>query len=195
MPRTSEVRRDTNETKIFMTLNLDGEGRSRIGTGIGFLDHMLTHVARHGFFDAEIRAEGDLHVDCHHTVEDVGIVFGRAISEALGGREGIARYGHGLVPMEEALALCALDISGRPYLAFDGEFTTPRLGDLDTETIEEFFRALCLHAGLNLHIRVMAGRNNHHIAEAIFKAFGRALDGATSIDGRVKGLLTTKGVF
>jgi imidazoleglycerol-phosphate dehydratase len=178
-----------------MTLNLDGEGISRIGTGIGFLDHMLTHVARHGFFDAEIRAEGDLNVDCHHTVEDVGIVFGRAISEALGGREGIARYGQGLVPMEEALALCALDISGRPYLAFDGEFTTPRLGDLDTETIEEFFRALCLHAGLNLHIRVMAGRNNHHIAEAIFKAFGRALDGATSIDGRVKGLLTTKGVF
>jgi imidazoleglycerol-phosphate dehydratase len=189
------VKRETNETRIFMRLCLDGSGRSNLDTGIGFLDHMLTHVARHGFFDVELNAEGDLRVDCHHTVEDIGIVFGRAISEALGGREGIARYGHEVVPMEDALVLCSLDLSGRPYLAFDCEFTVSRLGGMDTETIEEFFRALCLHSGLNLHVKSLAGKNNHHVAEALFKAFGRALDRATAIDPRVEGLLTTKGVF
>jgi imidazoleglycerol-phosphate dehydratase len=160
---------------------------------------MLTLAARHGFFDIDMKAEGDLHVDSHHTVEDVGIALGKALALALGGKRGISRYGHEVVPMEDALAECSLDISGRPFLAF-GEnppwtFTTPRLGGMDTEMIEEFFRALCLHAGLNLHVRVLAGKNNHHVAEAVFKAFGRALSRAVALDPRVSGVLSTKGVL
>jgi len=193
--RKAELKRVTAETEITVSFSVDGEGSSDISTGVGFFDHMLCHVARHGFFDLAVKAAGDLHVDCHHTIEDVGIALGRVISEALGTREGIARYGSSAVPMEDALVLVALDISGRPYLSFDVEFTVPRLGDMDTEMTEEFFRALCLHAGLNLHIRALAGKNNHHIAEAAFKAFGRALDQATAIDPRVDGVLSTKGVF
>lgn len=195
MGRESEVKRTTKETDIFVKINLDGEGKADLSTGVGFFDHMLNHVARHGFFDLEIKASGDLDVDCHHTVEDTGIALGIAISEALGNREGISRYASETVPMDEALVECALDISGRPYLAFGCEFTTPSIGDLDTEMVEEFFRALCVHAGLNLHIRALAGKNNHHIAEAMFKAFGRAMDRATAIDPRVRGVLSTKGVF
>jgi len=193
--RESEVKRTTKETDILVKIDLDGEGKSEISTGIGFLDHMLTHVAKHGFFDLEIKASGDLNVDCHHTVEDVGIALGQAVSKALGDRTGISRYANDASPMEEALVICALDISGRPYLVFDGEFTSPTLGGLDTETIEEFFRAVCVHAGLNLHIKVLAGKNSHHIAEAMFKTFGRVMDRATSIDPRIKGVLSTKGSF
>jgi imidazoleglycerol-phosphate dehydratase len=189
------VKRTTKETDISVKIDLDGEGKSEISTGIGFMDHMLTHVSRHGFIDMEIRSSGDLDVDCHHTVEDVGITLGQALSKALGNREGISRYACEAVPMDESLVMCALDISGRPCLVFDGGFTTPRLGEMDTEAIEEFFRAVCQHAGLNLHVRVLAGKNNHHIAEAMFKAFGRALDSSTSIDPRIKGVLSTKGTF
>jgi imidazoleglycerol-phosphate dehydratase len=189
------VKRTTKETDISVKIDLDGEGRSEISTGIGFLDHMLTHVSRHGFIDLEISSSGDLDVDCHHTVEDVGITLGQALSKALGSREGISRYACETVPMDEALVMCALDISGRPCLVFEGGFTTPKLGEMDTEAIEEFFRAICQHAGLNLHVRVLAGKNNHHIAEAMFKAFGRTLDSSTSIDPRIKGVLSTKGTF
>ena len=195
MERRAEVRRATGETEIFLSINLDGTGGSNISTGVGFLDHMLCQVAKHGFFDIEASVSGDLRVDCHHTVEDTGITFGRALSDALGDRNGMARYGSATVPMEDALALCALDISGRPYLAFDVSFTVPRLGDMDTEMVEEFFRAVCLHAGLNLHVKALAGKNNHHMAEAVFKAFGRALDAAASVDPRVRGALSTKGTF
>jgi imidazoleglycerol-phosphate dehydratase len=195
MRRVSEVKRTTKETNIAVSLDLDGEGAAELSSGVGFFDHMLNHIAHHGFFNLDVKASGDLNVDCHHTVEDIGIAFGQALSEALGDRKGIARYGFDAVPMEDALALCALDISGRPYLAFDGVFTTPRIGDMDTEMIEEFFRAVCLNAGLNLHMKVLAGKNNHHIAEAMFKAFGRALDKATSIDARISGVLSTKGVL
>jgi imidazoleglycerol-phosphate dehydratase len=207
LPRRAELERVTNETKISVSLNLDGTGAARVFTGIGFFDHMLAQTAKHGFFDLELQAEGDLQVDGHHTVEDAGIVMGKALAAALGGREGIARYGHAIVPMEDALVLCALDISGRPFLAFGsqtgyfsppssgGVFTVPQIGGMDTELVEEFFRALCLHGGLNLHIQVLAGKNNHHVAEAIFKAFGRALDKATAADPRVIGALSTKGVL
>jgi imidazoleglycerol-phosphate dehydratase len=195
MRRTSEVKRTTKETDISVKIDLDGEGKSTISTGIGFFDHMLTHVARHGFFDLEIKASGDLGVDCHHTVEDVGIALGQAVSKALGSREGISRYAGDTVPMDEALVMCALDISGRPYLAFDGIFASSAIGEMDTQAIEEFFRAVCLHAGLNLHIRVLAGKNDHHIAEAMFKSFGRVMDRATAVDPRVKGVLSTKGTF
>jgi imidazoleglycerol-phosphate dehydratase len=208
MQRRAELKRDTNETKISVALNLDGTGTARIATGIGFFDHMLAQVAKHGFFDLDLRAEGDLQVDGHHTVEDVGIVMGKALAAALGGREGIVRYGHEVLPMEDALVLCALDVSGRPFLAFGSQvgtplggppseevFTTPKIGGMDTELVKEFFRALCLHGGLNLHIQVLAGKNNHHIAEAIFKAFGRVLDRATATDPRIAGALSTKGVL
>jgi imidazoleglycerol-phosphate dehydratase len=189
------VSRSTAETEIELSLNLDGAGAANISTGIGFFDHMLTLAARHGFFDLDVKAKGDLHVDCHHTVEDVGIVLGKAIAEALGDKEKMTRYAHEILPMEDALVLCALDVSGRPYLAFEGAFAAPRVGDMDMETVEEFFRAVCLHAGLNLHLRVLAGKNTHHVAEALFKAFGRALHGSTRTDPRVVGVLSTKGVL
>ena len=195
MRRSSEIKRVTKETDVTVKIDLDGKGRADISTGIGFFDHILVHVAKHGFFDLAIEARGDLQVDCHHTVEDVGITLGQSISKALGDREGIARYASETVPMEDALILCALDISGRPYLAFDCGFTAEKIGELDTEMIEEFFRAVCLHAGLNLHIRALAGKNSHHIAEAAFKAFGRAMDKASSIDPRISGVRATKGTF
>jgi imidazoleglycerol-phosphate dehydratase len=178
-----------------MRLELDGKGLCKIATGIGFLDHMLAQVSRHGFMDINISCHGDLAVDCHHTTEDIGIVFGQALAKALGDKKGVRRYGSVILPMEDALILCALDFSGRPYLAFDAAFTTPRLGDLDTEMIEEFFRAFCLHAGCNLHIRQLAGKNNHHLAEAMFKAFGKAADQATAFDERIEEVLSTKGTL
>lgn len=191
--REAEVERNTKETKIVMKLNLDGSGQASIHTGIGFFDHMLDGFARHGFFDLAVTVEGDLEVDCHHTVEDTGIVLGTAIREALGEKRGICRYGHMILPMDETLALCAVDLSGRPYLNFDVEFTTPRMGDLDTEMVREFFYAVSYAAGMNLHIKLLDGTNNHHIAEAVFKSFAKALDQAVQEDDRIQGVLSTKG--
>ena len=193
MDRTASISRTTSETDIAVTLNLDGSGRSDIDTGIGFFDHMLRSFAKHGFFDLTVHVKGDLEVDCHHTIEDTGIVLGEAIKKALDDKKGIRRYGSFALPMDETLVLCAVDLSGRPYLVFDGEFTTERLGTLDTEMIREFFYAISYSAGMNLHIKVLSPGNNHHMAEAMFKAFARALDEAVSHDPRVKGILSTKG--
>lgn len=195
MERRVIVERDTHETKIKMELNLDGKGESNIFTEVGFFDHMLTQIAKHGFMDLFLNAEGDIDVDYHHVVEDVGIVLGKGIAQALGDKEGIKRYGHSVLPMEDALVIVAVDFSGRPFLGFDAEFTTERIGALETEMIEEFFRAVCLHAGLNLHIKLLEGKNNHHIAEAIFKGFARAVSQAISFDPRIKGVLSTKGML
>lgn len=195
MERISKIERNTLETKIKMEFNIDGKGEYTLDTGIGFFDHMLSHISKHGFFDLSVNAQGDLEVDSHHLIEDTGIVFGKCISKALGDKKGIKRMAHSIVPMDEALVLCAVDISGRPYLVFDAEFTVPKLGDFDTEMTEEFFRAVSDNAGLNIHIKVLAGKNNHHIAEAIFKAFGRALDMASGIDERINGVLSTKGML
>ena len=191
--RTASEKRVTKETDIQVKLNLDGRGRSDISTGIGFFDLMLEGFARHGFFDLEIQVKGDLAVDCHHTVEDTGIVLGTAIKDALGKKEGIRRYGSMILPMDETLVLCAIDLSGRPYFAYDVEFTSEKIGELDTEMIREFFYAVSYSAGMNLHIRRLDGINNHHIAEAVFKAFAKALDEAVSVDQRVQGILSTKG--
>ncbi len=193
--RSAAIERNTFETQITMTLNIDGSGINDIFTGIGFFDHMLTHISKHGFIDLNVNADGDLDVDCHHTVEDVGIVLGKCLAQALGDKAGIRRYGHAIVPMDEALVLCAVDFSGRPLLVFDGGFTVPTLGSFDTEMVEEFFRAVSDNCGLNLHIKVLAGKNNHHIAEAMFKAFGRAVDMATQIDDRIDGVMSTKGML
>ena len=191
--RTGSIVRKTNETEVRAVLNLDGSGFLRADMPIDFFGHMLSQVVRHGFFDLELDVTGDVNVDGHHTVEDVGIVFGQLVSGALGDKAGIRRYGSVIVPMDEALVLCAVDVSGRPYFHFEAEFTVPRLGELDTELIREFFYAISVHAGMNLHIKVMHGENNHHIAEAMFKAFGRALCEAVSLDSRVQGVLSTKG--
>lgn len=193
--RKAEVKRDTFETKIEMSLDIDGKGKNEISTGIGFFDHMLTHISKHGFFDLQVKADGDTYVDCHHTIEDVGIVLGKCISKALGDRAGINRYGFFILPMDEALILVSLDISGRPYLGFDVEFTTDRIGEMDTEMVEEFFRAVVQNAGIDMHIKMLAGKNNHHIAEVIFKCFGKALDMATKKDERIEGVLSTKGML
>lgn len=195
MERKSSIYRKTRETDISIDLNLDGKGINDIDTGIGFLDHMLTHISKHGFFDIKIKASGDLNVDCHHTIEDIGIVLGKCISQALGLKIGIKRYGSSIIPMDETLVICALDISGRPLYVSNAKFTVERLGDFDTEMFEEFFRALCINSGVNLHIKVLEGTNNHHIAEAMFKAFGKALDDATQIDSRIDGVLSTKGIL
>ena len=193
--RTAEIKRDTFETKITMKINLYGTGINSIATGIGFFDHMLTHISKHGFVDMDINAEGDTEVDCHHTIEDVGIVLGKCIAEALGDKSGIKRYGFFILPMDEALILCSMDISGRAYLNFDVEFPTERCGDMDMEMVEEFFRAVSANAGIDMHIKMLAGKNSHHIAEGVFKAFGKALDMAVSVDGRIKGVLSTKGML
>lgn len=195
MSRSSEICRKTNETDICFKFDIDGNGQSDIKTGIGFFDHMMTHIAKHGFFDINITSTGDLEVDCHHTIEDIGIVFGKCIKEAVGNKEGIKRYGSAIIPMDETLILCALDLSGRPYLNFDVSLTTNRLGTMDTEMVEEFFRAVSMNAEMNLHIKLLDGKNNHHIVEGIFKAFGNALDQATMIDSRIKGALSTKGIL
>ena len=193
MERTASIKRDTKETRIALTLSLDGTGSADIDTGIGFFDHMLDGFARHGFFDLSVKVDGDLFVDGHHTVEDTGIVLGQAIAEAVGDKKGIKRYGYFLLPMDETLAMCAIDLSGRPYFAFDAEFTTDRVGDMDTEMVREFFYAVSYSAGMNLHMKVLSGTNNHHIIEALFKAFGKALDDASSYDPRITDILSTKG--
>ncbi|NDL68678.1 imidazoleglycerol-phosphate dehydratase HisB [Anaerotalea alkaliphila] len=195
--RSCEMERNTNETKIRLFLDLDPAGAAgcQVDTGIGFLDHMFTHVSKHGFMDIRLECDGDLEIDTHHTVEDIGIVFGKCLAKALGPKAGIVRYGSSIIPMDEALVLCAIDLSGRPYLNFDATFTTARLGDMDTEMFLEFFRAVAVAAGMNLHIKVLEGANNHHIAEGIFKAFARALDQAVRLDPRVAGSPSTKGML
>ena len=191
--RIGSCTRITKETEITLTINLDGEGKNQIDTGIPFFDHMLNGFARHGLFDLDVKVKGDLDVDCHHTVEDTGIVLGQAIANALGDKAGIKRYGSFLLPMDEVLALCAIDLSGRPYLKFDAEFTAERIGDLDTEMIREFFYAVSYSAAMNLHLKVLDKGNNHHMAEALFKAFGKALDAATMEEPRMKEVWSTKG--
>ena len=185
--------RKTKETDIALTINLDGQGKNQIDTGIPFFDHMLNGFARHGLFDLDVKVVGDLEVDCHHTVEDTGIVLGQAIAEALGDKAGIKRYGSFLLPMDETLALCAIDLSGRPYLNFQAEFPTEHIGGLDTEMIKEFFYAVSYSAAMNLHLKIMDGGNSHHMAEALFKAFGKALDAATMEEPRMKDVWSTKG--
>lgn len=191
--RTGTCVRNTKETEIKVTINLDGTGKNEIHTGIGFFDHMLDGMARHGLFDLCVEVKGDLKVDCHHTIEDTGIVLGTAIKEAIGDKAGIKRYGHVIIPMDETLALCAVDLSGRPYLKFNAEFTTSKLGEMDTEMIREFFYAVSYSAMMNIHLKIMDGDNNHHMAEALFKSFGKALDMATQDEPRIKEAWTTKG--
>jgi imidazoleglycerol-phosphate dehydratase len=193
--RVSEIRRATAETDIFLRLELDGDGSSALATGVGFFDHMLTHIARHGLLNLRVEARGDYQVDDHHTVEDVGIVLGLALKEAVGDKRGMVRYGSAIIPMDESLALCALDFSGRGGLYFEATFPDPRIGTFASELVEEFFRAVAVNAGMTLHVRQLAGRNAHHVAEAIFKAFGRALDAATRLDDRVTGIPSTKGTL
>lgn len=191
--RIAEITRTTKETDITVTLNLDGSGESRIDTGIGFLNHMLEGFSKHGFFDLDCRVKGDLQVDGHHSAEDTGIVLGQAIAKAVGDKKGIRRYGYFILPMDDALCLCAVDLCGRPYLNFECEFSSERVGDLDTELVREFFYAVSYSAGMNLHIKMLSGSNQHHMIEAMFKAFGKALDMSTGYDERVTDVLSTKG--
>jgi imidazoleglycerol-phosphate dehydratase len=194
--RRAEISRETSETAITVALGLDGEGRADIATGIGFLDHMLTALARHGLFDLKVRAKGDLHIDFHHTTEDVGIVIGQCLRQALGDKRGIRRYGAAVIPMDEALAEAAVDISGRPFLAWSVSFAQPKIGEMDTELFEEFFRALAFNAGITLHVTQKAGTNAHHVAEACFKALARALREAVEQDPRaISAIPSTKGVL
>ncbi len=196
MTRTATLSRRTSETDISLTLNLDGSGQADIATGIGFLDHMLRAFTRHGLFDLTVHAKGDLYIDFHHTTEDIGIVLGRAVAQALGDKLGIARFGHALVPMDEALAEAAIDISGRPFLVWNVSFEHPKVGDMDTELFEEFFRALTSNAAITLHVTRQAGHNIHHIAEACFKATARALRAAVAIDPRAADAIpSTKGAL
>lgn len=195
MSRSAKVKRKTGETDVQVELAIDGSGNSRIQTGIGFFDHMLTLFAKHGLMDLTITAKGDLEVDGHHTVEDVGIVIGQALAKAANDRSGIQRYGHAYVPMDEALVLAVVDLSGRPYLAWDGDLGKSRVGQFDTEMVEEFLRALSVNAGMTLHIKVMAGKNLHHMIEAVFKALGRALCSALTRDSRVVGVPSSKGML
>ena len=193
--RTSEQKRETKETLINLSLNIDGAGEAKIDSGIGFLDHMLEAFAKHGLFDLTMSCEGDLLVDGHHSVEDCGIVLGEAIKDAIGDKEGIKRYGHMILPMDDALVLCAIDLCGRPYFEYDASFPTERIGYLDTELVREFFYAVSYSAGMNLHIKVLSGINSHHICEAMFKAFAKALDMATTVDPRITSVLSTKGTL
>ena len=191
--RISNVERKTRETDIVARFVVDGTGKSDIDTGIGFFDHMLEGFAKHGFFDLDLKCDGDLGVDTHHTIEDCGIVLGQAIKEAIGDKKGIKRYGSFILPMDESLVLCAVDLCGRPYFSWDANFTVPQIGDLETEMIKEFFYAVSYSASMNLHIKVLTPGNNHHMAEAMFKAFAKALDEATTIDPRITDILSTKG--
>lgn len=191
--RKADVVRKTKETDIALSFSIDGTGFANVSTGIGFFDHMLEGFARHGLFDLKVTVDGDLAVDCHHTIEDTGIVLGNAIKQAVGDKKGIKRYGSCILPMDETLVMCAIDLSGRPYLAFEADFTMDRVGYMDTEMVKEFFYAISYTAGMNLHIKVLSGGNNHHMIEAIFKAFAKALDEATIIDPRITDILTTKG--
>ena len=191
--RIAECTRKTKETDIYLSFDLDGRGDAKVDTGIGFFDHMLDGFARHGLFDLNVKVTGDLVVDCHHTIEDTGIVLGNAIKKAVGDKKGIKRFGSCMLPMDETLVLCAVDLSRRPYLSFDAEFTTDRVGYMDTEMVKEFFYAISYSAGMNLHLKVITGGNNHHMIEAMFKAFAKALDEATIIDPRITDILSTKG--
>lgn len=193
MSRTAVITRKTKETNIQIELNLDGTGKSEINTGIGFFDHMLEGFSKHGFFDLVCKVDGDLYVDGHHTVEDTGIVLGQAIAKAIGDKKGICRYGSFILPMDDALALCAVDLCGRPYFNFDCSFPVERVGNLDTELVREFFYAVSYSAGMNLHIKMLDGVNAHHMIEAMFKAFAKALDQAVSYDTRITDVLSTKG--
>lgn len=193
MGRTAEIHRKTGETDIYVKIDLDGSGKADIDTGIGFFDHMLNAVARHGFFDLTVHCKGDLEVDGHHTIEDCGIVLGQAIEKAVGDKKGIRRYGYFVLPMDETLVVCALDLCGRAYFSTDAKFTVDKIGNFETEMFREFFLAVANNAFMNLHIRVLDGVNNHHIAEASFKAFAKALDMAVSIDPRIDDVLSTKG--
>ena len=193
--RTATLRRQTRETSITPTLTLEGSGQTTLATGVGFLDHMLDAFSRFALIDLSVQCTGDLHVDAHHTVEDTGICLGQALRQALGDRTGIRRAGSAFMPMDEALAFAAVDISGRPYLAFDAAFAAPMCGDMDTQLAEEFFRAVATQAGLTLHLRVLSGRNDHHKMEALFKAFGLALRDAAAVDPRIMGTLSTKGML
>ena len=193
--REASVTRKTRETDISLTLRLDGEGRAQAKVGIGFFEHMLSALARFALLDLTVHCTGDLQVDAHHTVEDVGLCLGRALADALGEKAGIRRVASASVPMDEALGSAALDISGRPYLVFDAAFSAPSLGAMDTQLVEEFFRAVCTAAGLTLHLCVPYGKNDHHKAEALFKAFGRALGDAAAFDSRIQGVLSTKGTL
>ena len=193
--RRAAVVRTTKETNIRLALGLDGSGGCQVATGVPFLDHMLELLARHGFFDLEVRATGDLHVDYHHTVEDVGLVLGQALREALGDKAGIRRFGEATVPLDEALVQTVVDLSGRPFLAYDVSITQQKIGSFDVELIHDFLLALVNQAGMNLHVRMLAGRNPHHVIEAVFKGLARALDAATHRDGRLTGVLSTKGTL
>ena len=191
--RAATIERKTKETDISLTINLDGTGENEIATGIPFFDHMLNGFARHGLFDLKVHVTGGLEVHSHHTIEHTGIVLGQAIAAALGEKKGIKRYGSFLLPMDETLAMCAVDLSGRPYLNYQAEFTVEKLGTLDTEMIREFFYAVSYSAAMNLHLKIVDGGNNHHMAEALFKAFGKALDMATMEEPRMNGVWSTKG--
>lgn len=193
--RSATVERSTRETSVQLTLEVDGQGRAHVNTGIGFLDHMLTLVAGHGLFDLTVQAQGDLHIDDHHTAEDTFICLGKALDQALGDRQGIVRTAHSYVPMDESLALVAVDLSGRPYCVFDADFVTPKLGDLGTDMLFHLFESLAMHARMNLHAKVLYGRNDHHKAEALFKGLARALDAATVVDARRQGVPSTKGTL
>ncbi len=190
MSRSAQVCRKTRETEITLSLDLDG-GRADISTGVGFFDHMLTALAVHGGLGLTVKAQGDLEVDCHHTVEDVGIVLGQALGKALGDKAGLARYGHAFVPMDEALAFCAVDVSGRPFLVFEGEFPQERIGEYDSCMTEEFFRAVAMNSGITLHLRCEYGKNAHHMVEAMFKAFAHGLKAAKKVEGAQ--VLSSKG--
>ena len=193
--RQASIVRETRETSIKLTFNADGTGKSAISTGIGFLDHMLELFAKHGFFDLEIEEKGDLHVDCHHTIEDLGLALGSAIAQALGDKAGIRRYGSCLLPMDEALAEVALDLSGRPYLVYKASMPAAQVGNIDVQLFHEFFQALAVKSGMNLHVKQMAAGEVHHLYEAIFKGFAKALDQALSVDPRIQGVLSTKGML
>ncbi len=193
MKRTASLTRNTKETQISLTLCLDGSGSGDIATGVGFFDHMLKGFARHGLFDLTCHVKGDLEVDCHHTIEDTGIVLGQAIREAVGDKKGMVRFGSCILPMDEALVLCSLDLSGRPYYVSDAAFPTERVGDMDTQMVREFFYALSYSAGMNLHFKLLSGENSHHMIEGMFKACAKALDMAVALDPRIADVLSTKG--
>lgn len=193
MSRIATCKRTTKETDILVSINLDGTGKNDIDTGIGFFDHMLNGFAKHGLFDLTVKVKGDLEVDAHHTIEDTGIVLGQAIAEAVGDKAGIKRFGYFILPMDETLALCALDLSGRPYLKFDAEFAADMMGDMDTQMVKEFFYAISYSAMMNIHLRILDGENDHHKTEALFKSFGKALDMATMPEPRISEAWTTKG--
>jgi imidazoleglycerol-phosphate dehydratase len=193
MSRTAQITRKTNETEIKVTLDLDGTGKAKISTGVGFFDHMLNGFARHGLFDLTVQVTGDLEVDDHHTIEDTGIVIGQAIKEAIGDKKGIRRYGSSILPMDETLVMTACDLCGRPYFVFDGSFEADKMGDMSTQMVREFFYAISYSAEMNLHMRIITGMNDHHKTEALFKSFAKTLDAATSLDPRITDVLSTKG--